>query len=467
MFVVHRCTRGFKSLIKLVVLISSWLFFLPSYALELAPLPDFSKNPQNKIHLFTIAGSNTIGAALGPVLVQRYFTEKGLNDIQVKVLRENEKEISGLDKKQNKMLTVVVKAHGSSSGFKAIAADEAAVAAASRPIKDKEWQRLKSKGDFRSGEAEHIVAIDGLAIIVNQENPIKQLAVEQIKKLFTGGIASWSGVGGPPLTVTRFARDKASGTWDTFSGLVLKKHSLASGTVRLESNTDLSHKVTQNPGAVGFVSLNTIGKAKPLSISVGGGNHLAPSLLNVATEDYSLGRRLYFYLNPNQTSALAQEFVQFALSQKGQSIVSEEGFVGQNIISLDQDLAGKYPENYIDQVKGFKRLSVNFRFDAGKSKLDNKGKRDLMRLKAFYDQQRKSGAVKIILRGFAQQYSSVKKTTLLSNLRAKAVTRALIKVGIDRTALVSMGYGALDLAKSSNDPASKEKNHRVEVWMKK
>ncbi|WP_163834147.1 phosphate ABC transporter substrate-binding/OmpA family protein [Spartinivicinus ruber] len=473
MFAVHWCKGGQRplrercSLQKMTALLSSWLVASFCCAAELAPLPDFSKNTQSKITLFTIAGSNTIGAKLGPALVRQYLADKGLTDIQEKELATNEKEISGLAKQQNKALAIVVKAHGSSSGFKAIAAEKAEIAAASRSIKNSEHKLLSSKGDFKSDSAEHILAIDGLAIIVNKSNSLKQLSVEQVGKLFTGNITSWSQIGGSPLNVTRFARDKASGTWDTFSGLVLKKQSLAAGTERFESNAELSRKVAANTGAVGFVGLNSIGNAKPLAISAGGDNYLEPNILNVATEDYPLGRRLYFYISPNNPSELAKEFVDYALSAKGQEIVNEVGFVGQNITILNQQLAAKFPTNYIEQVKGYRRLSVNFRFEAGKSKLDNKGNRDLKRMKIFYDQQSKSGPVSLIVRGFAEEAGNARKTELLANLRAKVVKRELIKAGVDRNSLKVIGYGALHLTESNNDPATKVKNSRVEVWIKK
>ncbi|MDE1463961.1 phosphate ABC transporter substrate-binding/OmpA family protein [Spartinivicinus poritis] len=455
-----------QKVVTLAFLLASWSVSSFCYALELAPLPDFSKNPQPKITLFTIAGSNTIGAKLGPALVRQYLADKGLTEIQEKELATNEKEIVGLAKQQNKSVAIVVKAHGSSSGFKAIAAGKADIAAASRSIKDKEHKLLSSKGDFKSDTAEHILAIDGLAIIVNQSNPLKQLSVEQVGRLFTGNISSWSQIGGAPLKVICFARDDASGTWDTFNGLVLKKQSLVAGTERFESNAELARKVAASSGAIGFVGLNSIGNAKPLAISAGGDNYLEPNLLNVATEDYPLGRRLYFYVSPNTPSTLAKEFVEYALSAKGQEIVNEAGFVGQNIAMLNQQLAAKFPADYIEQVKGYRRLSVNFRFQIGKAKLDNKGNRDLKRMKAFYEQQRKNGPVSFIVRGFAEEAGNAKKTELLANLRAKVVKRELIKAGLDRNSLKVIGYGALHLTQSNNDPATKVKNSRVEVWLK-
>ncbi|NYZ64709.1 substrate-binding domain-containing protein [Endozoicomonas sp. SM1973] len=456
----------YQKVITLAALLTSWSVSSFCYALELAPLPDFSKSPQPKITLFTIAGSNTIGAKLGPELVRQYLVDKGLTDIQEKELATNEKEIVGLAKQQNKTVAIVIKAHGSSSGFKAIGAGKADIAAASRSIKAKEQKLLSAKGDFKYNVAEHIVAIDGLAIIVNQSNPLKQLSVEQVGRLFSGDISSWSQMGGAPLKVIRFARDQASGTWDTFNGLILKNQPLVAGTERFESNTELSRKVAASSGAIGFVGLNSIGNAKPLAISAGGDNYLEPSLLNVATEDYPLGRRLYFYVSPNTPSALAKEFVEYALSAKGQEIVNEVGFVGQNIAVLNQQLATKFPSDYIDQVKGYRRLSVNFRFEAGKAKLDNKGNRDLKRVKAFYEQQRKNGPVSFIVRGFAEEAGNEKKTELLANLRAKIVKRELIKVGLDRNSLKVIGYGALHLTQSSNEPGTKVKNSRVEVWLK-
>ena len=122
-----------------------------------------------------IQGSNTIGAALGPALVEGLMNEQGLR----KIHREppdtaNELRIVG-ETVQGRRVVAEVAAHGSSTGFTALKATSADLAASSRPIKDSELASLESLGDLKNPNAEQVIAIDGLAIILHPDNPLNQL----------------------------------------------------------------------------------------------------------------------------------------------------------------------------------------------------------------------------------------------------------------------------------------------------
>lgn len=168
-----------------------------------------------------IQGSNTIGAALGPALVEGLMHEQGL----LKVHREapdkaNEQRIVG-ETVQGRRVEVEVAAHGSSTGFKALKIASADLAASSRPIKDSERLDLEPLGDLKSPVAEQVIAIDGLAIILHPHNPLKQLNTEQLARIFSGETKTWEELGGTGGTIHLYARDDQSGTYDTFKELVL------------------------------------------------------------------------------------------------------------------------------------------------------------------------------------------------------------------------------------------------------
>ena len=156
---------------KLRVLFLCFAISLPAVAAPLA-VPD--QGPALRIQ-----GSNTIGAALGPALVKGLMEHQGLQGVHSEPGDgANEQRVVGKTR-QGKTVTIEVAAHGSSTGFAALKNNRADLAAASRPIKDSELIDLESLGDQKSPEAEQVIAIDGLAIIVNPRNPLSTLNTEQ------------------------------------------------------------------------------------------------------------------------------------------------------------------------------------------------------------------------------------------------------------------------------------------------
>ena len=413
--------------------------------------------------LFSIHGSNTIGARLGPALAEAYLLHLGAEVVKIYPgARENEVRIKGYVPKLGKMASIHIAAHGSSSGFKAMKAGNAEIAAASRPIKAKEQAMLAELGNFSSRNAEYVVGIDGLAVIVHPNNPVSRLDLDQIAKLFSGEITNWKQLGGPDRAVKLFARDDRSGTWDTFKSLVLaKKYALAQNARRFESNAQLSKEVQATPGGIGFVSLNTIGESKPLMISDGTDRALQPYPLHVSTEDYILSRRLYMYLPEQNPDPEAKAFLDFVVSEAAQPVVASVGYIHQSVELVEPDLKTA-PKEYQKIVDAYDRASVNFRFDKGKARLDNKALLDVERLSKFVAEQ----PGELLLIGFAEPNDKPERNELLARLRADVVRRSLIKAGISRKLIRYEGYGNYLALSSAETLTSRIRNRRVEVWFR-
>ena len=138
-----------------------------------------------KVRLFAMHGSNTIGEELAPNLLQRWFLDAGLSQVRIEPTGvENERLVSGRHDRLRTRVEVLVAAHGSGTGYRSLLDGSGDIAASSRPIKDKEYDMLKLIADMRSFATEHVVAIDGLAVIVHPDNPITELSVEQIAAVF-------------------------------------------------------------------------------------------------------------------------------------------------------------------------------------------------------------------------------------------------------------------------------------------
>ncbi|WP_219097071.1 substrate-binding domain-containing protein [Pseudomonas sp. UMAB-40] len=411
-----------------------------------------------------IQGSNTIGAALGPALVEGLMREQGLLKVHSEVPdTANEQRIVG-ETVQGRRVVVDVAAHGSSTGFSALKTASADLAASSRPIKDSERADLKSLGDLKSPGAEQVIAIDGLAIILHPQNPLNQLDTEQLARIFSGEAKTWEELGGRGGTIHLYARDDQSGTYDTFKELVLSRRgkTLNNAAKRFESSEQLSDAVSQDPQGIGFIGLPYVRQAKAVAIADGQSQAMLPLNSLIATEDYPLSRRLFFYLPPNGKNPWAQALVAFAQSSKGQAIVADNGFVAQTVQAMSVTPNALMPEGYQALSRHAQRLSVNFRFEEGSATLDNKARQDLSRVLDYIKQRGKTNR-QVTLVGFGDAKSDPARADLLSKLRAMAVRRELVKSGVVFREI--RGFGAeMPVAANSVDEG-RIKNRRVEVWV--
>ena len=410
-----------------------------------------------------IHGSNTIGAQLAPELIHAWLETKNYQSIKI----EKEAERSSLQAKSptGDKLLVEIEAKGSSTGFRALKNGQADLGMSSRRIKKQEIETLSSLGSMTSLESEHVIALDGIAVIVHPDNPINMLKKAEIRDIFSGKIKDWKEVGGAPGTIHLYARDNASGTFDVFRSLVLgKKTPLAKNTTTYTENAGLSAGVSGNQQGIGFVSLPFVLNAKALAISDGDAPPIQPSRFSVATEDYALSRRLYMYIPNNPANSLARDFIEYVQSDAAQKVIAKIGFVSQEIFFGDSGPGDQYPEEMRRFAQDAKRLSINMRFAEKTVFLDNKAKRDADRVHRFLE---KNGKLDdgIQLFGFAENKTGgmASKSLSRSVRRADQVANYLRDKGI--SVVISRGYGNATPVASNETTLGQEKNRRVELWL--
>lgn len=411
-----------------------------------------------------IQGSNTIGANLGPALVQAMLAQQGLHDIHsVPASPPNEHSIVGTDA-SGQQVRVDVAAHGSGTGFAALKAGKADLVASSRPIKDRELVELEALGDLKSPDAEQIIAIDGLAIILHPGNPLNQLNTEQLAQIFSGQISRWEALGGIAGPIHLYARDEQSGTWEIFKELVLSRtgNPLSHNAQRFESSEQLSDAVSNDPQGIGFIGLPYIRAAKPVAIVDGPSQPMLPLNSLIASEDYPLSRRLYFYLPPAIHNPWARALISFTQSAQGQAIVAQNGFVAQSVQATSVTPGAHMPRDYQTLTTQAQRLSVNFRFEEGSASLDNKARQDLLRVADYLKANGKLDR-QVTLVGFGDAKDDPERAQLLSKLRAMAVRRELVKSAVVLREI--RGYGAQMPVAANTEDEGRIKNRRVEVWV--
>ena len=203
---------------------------------------------------------------------------------------------------------------GSGSGIQAVSEGRCDIGLSSRALKDDEKA---------SGLKETIVALDGIAIIVNPQNPVKDLSLEQIAKIYTGEITNWKDVGGEDAEIVLIGREAGSGTRDGFESITETKDA-CQYRQELTSTGDVITTVSQNPNAIGYASLAAIkDSVKALIV-----NGVAPTEATVKDGTYLVQRP--FVLVTKEGAALsetAQKFFDFATSADAASIISAAGAV--------------------------------------------------------------------------------------------------------------------------------------------
>jgi phosphate transport system substrate-binding protein len=420
--------------------------------------------------ILRIHGSNTIGAKLAPDLAEAFLKKIGADSVQRKVVIPGvEVNIEGTFSNQNVTKIIEIKAHGSSTGFKGLQEGKCDIAMASRRVKDKEVEALSSLGDMKGIASEHILALDGVAIIVNTANTLRsRITTEKLAQIFTGEINNWSQVGGKNAPIVVHARDEKSGTFDTFKSLILgKKKKLVATAKRWESNDDLSDAVNADLNAIGFCGLPSVKFNKVLSVS-DGGTAIRPTVFTIATEDYPVSRRLHLYIPALPDNPYSQQFIAFALGEEGQKYVRKNRFVDLIISAKDHkvEVSGMNHNfqklyKYLNTVRNAKKLSASFRFKGESMNLDNRGLRDLDRLMNFLAANQ---AGETILVGFSDSEGPYKENYTKSCQRAEAVKEEFTAMGLPIRDVICVGE-ELPIA-SNKTESGRAKNRRVEVWIK-
>lgn len=434
-----------------------------------------------------IAGSNTVGETLMPALISGFAQQRGLSLVRRPDPDDPEVEtmeaVFGVDP----VIEVTLERRGSSTAFKALIDEAADIGMASRQIKEGEAEALTAKGapDPFAKESEHVIALDGLAVIVSPDNPLGAISLGDLGAIFSGKISDWSQLGLPAGPVALHARDDQSGTYDTFKSLVLKPSgaSLSGSAERHVSNEEIVAAVRRNPRAIGFTTFAAASGVKVVSMSLSCGIVSRPDEFTVQAEEYPLSRRLYLYTRGDSGPVEARALIEYAASDAAQPIISGTGFVDQRVKIANPESAGERLINgmraarsdeeksemrrFVEIARGAARLSPTYRFQPGGDLLDGKAFADAARL-ARWMQRPENRAKKVLLAGFADGSGSFSANKALTEKRAEAVRRAvLVQVapGFDPARLVVDGFGPAAPIACDQDPGGAAANRRVEVWV--
>ena len=214
----------------------------------------------------------------------------------------------------NSGITFTYNPTGSGSGITAVLDGRCDIGLSSRALKDEE----KAKG-----LTETVLALDGIAIIVNNENTVSDLTIETIAKMYTGEITNWKDVGGADMEIVLIGREAGSGTRDGFESSTNTKDK-CDYRQQLTSTGDVITTVSQNPNAIGYASLASV-KDSVKALKVDG---ITPSEATVKDGSYKVQRPFVLVTKTDtKLSDAAQKFFDYATSAEASAIISKAGAV--------------------------------------------------------------------------------------------------------------------------------------------
>jgi len=220
---------------------------------------------------------------------------------------------------------------GSGTGITSLINGTVDIANASRAIKQEEIEAAEANG---IEPVEHVIARDAIAVIVNPQNPVDELTLDQISRIYKGEITNWQEVGGEDRPIVRLSRETNSGTHVYFLEAVVRlgnsndKTIFSPLTLLLPSSEGIISEVSSNPNAIGYDGLGYVTEeVKMIAVSPGKGQpYVLPSIQSVNDQTYPIARDLYMYSRQDSSQAVL-DFLDWILSVEAQQIVADLGFV--------------------------------------------------------------------------------------------------------------------------------------------
>ena len=466
--------------------------------------------------ILTLGGASTMANRLAPELAQFYLTHIGANEIR-KLPGKNTDELTvqGIFYATKEIRTIHIQGQGTPGGLAA--------------LRDNSCDVAMIAGDIAPGRLDSLVgykvAMDAVAVVVHQANPVPALTVAEVGKIFNGEITNWNEVGGPTAPIKVFALKDTYGTRNFFDAVFLRGKALTEYAREIDIHSQLPELVTQDPWAIGYCSIALANQCREMPLKVSSdADPVLPSPQAIRAMHYPAYRNLYLYSRSDSKNVFAQDFISVSRSPAGQAIVRKFGFVGgaedinqddsqgpvlispqeesaadvQNGLPLKMDdggnetasadsheaseaeeelpfifqyenevvstdLRSRVLQEYRSATQGAEKLPMVFNFEGASYALRPEAVKDVALLAQMMREETHAGK-QIILVGFSDSMGAYEANLDISKKRAEAVAQALALQGVKDVRIVSAGEE--EAVESNESRAGRERNRRVETWMK-
>ena len=266
-----------------------------------------------------LAGLTALAALAAPALASAgTVTVKGSDTMVILAQRWAEEYMKKTPGKK-----VQVTGGGSGTGIAALINGTTDIADASRAIKVEEVAKVRER--FNVVPTETPVAKDGVAIYVNDANPVAQLTPEQLKGIYMGDVTNWKQVGGNDAPIVLYSRENSSGTYVFVKEHVLKNEDYASAAQTLPGTAAVVNAVAKEKNGIGYGGAAYAKGVKEVKLVGKDGQAYLPNAENVASGKYPLARDLFMYTR-GKAGGEAKQFIDYCLSPEGQAIVTQVGY---------------------------------------------------------------------------------------------------------------------------------------------
>jgi len=231
-------------------------------------------------------------------------------------------ELSEKYMESHKDVIIITSGGGSGVGIAEFIDGTNDIAMSSRIIRASEVEAATAKN---RPPVEHIIAYDGITVIVHPSNNVNNLTVEQLQKIYSGEINNWKDVGGPDKEIAVIARDSASGTQEFFTEAVMGSVPYRNDMIVQSATGAVTNEVTQNEKAIGIIgAAYQVNSVKTVAVNVNG-TDIMPTEQNILSGAYPISRALYIYADQKPSAAVA-DFIAYIMSPSGQKVVKDMGY---------------------------------------------------------------------------------------------------------------------------------------------
>jgi phosphate transport system substrate-binding protein len=263
------------------------------------------------------AGSNN--AAPAPAPEKTTLTLKGSDTMVILGQRWAEEYM-----KANPGMSIQVTGGGSGTGIAALINGTTDICEASRPMSDSEKADTQAKRGAPAVEMK--VALDALAVYVNEKNPIQEISIPALRKIYLGDSKSWKDVGGKDKAIVLYGRENNSGTYGYFKEHVLEKKDFSSNVQTLAGTSAVASAVKGDAFGIGYGGIAYLEGIKALKVKKDDTSEaVAPSLESAQSGTYPIARFLYFY-TAGESTGLAKRFIDWVKGPEGQKVIETVGY---------------------------------------------------------------------------------------------------------------------------------------------
>ena len=433
---------------------------------------------------FLVTSISAIGENLLPMLLEDFGKRSGFQS------RTGEgPRVEMLNDAGEIAAQISVEIGNAGKGFTSLAESSAMLVLTSRSPRKTEVMAIIDAGfgDITSAEQQSVLAMDGLVILVSQDNPVNSLTLQQVGEIFSGKTTNWNELGGSDAEINVYRQNVDAGDFDFFADKILAPigGEFTQAASIISNNGNISQSVDADPFGIGFSGYANRGDAKAVTLKGSCGIYSKPSDFSIKTEEYPLSRRLAVYVPDRTLPSVAQDLVDYLDTDGAQQVVSKAGYVSLNVSELSVDDQGlRFAGSILSASGGVglnnlrlmteelvdaKRLSTTFRFLDGSSTLDIRAQSDIHRLLDWLANADLANK-EILMVGFTDSNGKLTVNMALAEQRAKQVLNALTTAApegaLDGLHFETVGLGEVSPMVCNDARNGRFVNRRVEVWIR-